>query len=85
MQPPTSNAFVYNRKNPPLFFIPYKTSDQSRWRDSAALIAKEFFKGVRLENISSYHLLSNGMTVGEYAMYVIADTHKKRKLNDSTR
>ena len=78
MKSPTHQPFVYDRKLPPLFFAHPNDDELQHWQNSVFKTAKEFFRNVRLDEVLSTHVLSNGMTVGEYCMHIITDTHNKR-------
>ncbi len=78
MKSPTQRPFVYDRNVPPLFFATPSESEEKHWQNSVQKTSKEFFRYVRLEEILSTHILSNGMTIGEYCMHIITDTHNKR-------
>jgi hypothetical protein len=78
MKSPTQQPFVYDRNFPPLFFTTPNDWESRHWQKSVNQTSKEFFTQVRIEEIRSTYVLSNGMTVGEYCMHIITDTHNKR-------
>ena len=78
MKSPTQQPFVYDRNLPPLFFAHPNESEEQHWQNAVPKTSKEFFKCVRHEDFLSTHVLSSGMTIGEYCMHIITDTHNKR-------
>ncbi len=81
---PTNAPFVYDRRNPPFFFAE-PTAIERRWfKATLQNVSKEFFKLTRAPHTTESTLLFNGMTMGEYAMYIISETHSKRNENDNS-
>lgn len=78
MQAPTPERFVYNRCHPPLFFAAPTAAEECEWVASMTRVTREYFKMSRLYNMNVDALLSNGMTYGEYAMWLIIESHQKR-------
>jgi hypothetical protein len=70
----TPLRFRYDRNRPPLFFAPKHQKQSS----SMIHIGREYFSRYRKYKISHLHLLSNGMTAGEFAMYLVTVNHQKR-------
>jgi hypothetical protein len=73
------DKFTYNRNFPPLYFSPQSPRDRENWDISANKISREFYKILKLPSIDYTALLSNGMTLGEYSMYLIWSINRKRK------
>ena len=76
---PTDTPYGYNRKHPPLFFAaPNPDTEQELWQASMRDITREYFRMSRKWQVPCQTPLSNGVTVGEFAMYTITQTHTKR-------
>jgi len=78
---PTSEMFVYNRKYPPLFFAVPNEEERRIWEESMQAITREYFKMSRQYGISEKVPLSNALTAGEFAMYLLTVNHEKRNRN----
>ena len=78
---PTSEYFVYNRMYPPLFFAKPTKAESKYWNSSMSLITREYFKMARQHKITAQTPLSNGMTAGEYGMWLLLMNHQKRTKN----
>lgn len=76
----TDTAFTYDRRYPPLFFVTPTNEDEERQcHQSMARVAREYFRlGSKPEN-TDMTTLSNGSTLGEYAMYVCVERNTKRR------
>lgn len=79
---PTNDLFTYNRLYPPLFFSKPTESESQYWISSMSNITREYFRMSHQYNISSQTPLSNGITAGEYAMWVLIMNHQKRNSSD---
>lgn len=77
-QCPTSDFFTYSRKYPPLFFSKPSQDEEKVWSLSMAPVTREYFRMSRAHKISAQTPLSNGMTAGEYGMWLILMNHEKR-------
>jgi hypothetical protein len=75
-------TFKYNRCYPPLFFASPVTEEEEQYRlESLQRVSREYFRlGSKPEN-SHMTSMSNGMTLGEYAMQICVDRNTKRKYN----
>lgn len=75
-----ADPFVYDRNYVPLFFAPRQ--DMAVPLDIARY-SREFFRKATLAGASEHTVMSNGMTLGEWAMYVLTHRHtvteKRRK------
>lgn len=78
MEQPNTYSFSYNRHHPPLFFSPPTEYESKIWKDSIKESNKEFYRLIKTQKITSFHLMSNGMTIGEYCMLVLTRNHNKR-------
>jgi hypothetical protein len=78
---PTNTNFVYSRRNPPLFFAEPNPSEVQYWNNSMSNVTREYFKKSRKHKMTSRTPLSNGMTAGEYAMWLLLTNHEKRTTN----
>lgn len=78
---PTKDYFVYDRLCPPLFFAEPTEEELPYWLNSMSLITREYFKMSRKYKISAQTPLSNGMTAGEYGMWLLLMNHQKRNKN----
>ena len=78
---PTSEYFVYNRRYAPLFFAKPNKHEEKNWHYSMSNTTREYFKMARQYKITAQTPLSNGMTAGEYGMWLLLMNHKKRKKN----
>jgi hypothetical protein len=68
-----NNWFSYNRRSPPFFFT---DDDDSHPVETVVAIPnafhREYYTGLRLNPVASHDsVLMNGMTYGEFAMYLI--------------
>lgn len=84
MDLPTDCPFVYNRNHPPLFFAAPTREEFVSWKQSMAATSREYFRHVRSSNgvLLDHRLtLSNGMTMGEFAMWTCVKKNAKRKAN----
>ena len=77
---PTDSYFQYNRKYAPLYFAEPNQQEKLFFKNNIVKIAREYFKITRLHNICCNTPLSNGMTAGEYSMWVIYTQHIRRNL-----
>jgi len=75
---PTREPFVYNRQNPPFFFSTMQPEDKESWDASLTNMTREYFKMSRKYKIGCGTPLSNGMTAGEYSMFLLLSNHEKR-------
>lgn len=78
MDAPNADNFNYERQHPPLYFCAPNKYESVIWNDSVQKSGKEFYKLLKQDDISSNNLMSNGMTVGEYCMWVLTTNHSKR-------
>lgn len=79
MSEPTETCFVYNRAHPPLFFLQPSIADADHWERTASSITREYYRLARYNPVNPRTPLSNGMTAGEYAMWLILTNHQKRR------
>jgi|EP01047_Picozoa_sp_COSAG01_P074285 hypothetical protein len=77
---PSDDMFVYDRKNPPLFFASPNRKEAKIWSYSMQNVTREYFKLSRKYEISASVPLSNGATAGEYGMWLLLTNHEKRKM-----
>jgi hypothetical protein len=76
----TKEPFVYDRQNAPLFFVGPKNEEENRWRQmSLQRVSREYFRLGSRTDTSHMTNMSNGMTLGEYAMQICVDRNIKRK------
>lgn len=76
MQP----AFAYDRRYPPLFFAPPANAEEEVWRQrSMQRVAREYFRLGSKEGNGHMTNMSNGMTLGEYAMQICVERNDKRR------
>jgi len=78
IQTPTISKFKYNRQYPPLFFAVPNEEESQCWVNSMEKVSREFFTQMRSRNNTPQTLLSNGMSCGEYSMWVLLTNHIKR-------
>ena len=76
---PNKYKFVYDRTFLPLCFHQCDIASRECELKSTEMISREYFRACRNLNISHKHLLSNGMTAGEFAMYLIYRMNVNRK------
>jgi hypothetical protein len=77
---PTKERFEYDRRYPPLFFAKPTDTERTYWYPSMALVPREYFRMSRHHKISHQTPLSNGMTAGEYGMWLILMNHNRRQV-----
>lgn len=71
--------FVYDRRYPPLFFAAPETDEETRaWAASMARIAREYFRLGSDPQNTDETCMSNGITLGEYAMHICVERNTKR-------
>lgn len=80
MDQPSSHHFSYDRSHPPLFFTTPNAEEKQIWIKSMKNTTKEFYSLIKNQtDITSQHVMSNGMTVGEFCMWFLTKNHKNRK------
>ena len=75
-----NTPFSYDRRHPPLFFTHSK--DMKEYKEIQKMVrndSKEYFRLASYPNTTHLTVMSNGMTLGEYAMKIIVDRNQKRK------
>jgi hypothetical protein len=78
MTQPTQLPFVYDRRYPPLYFSKPNDTEENIWNESTAHITREYFRVSRKFHVSCETPLTNGMTTGEFAMFILTQNHQKR-------
>lgn len=68
--------FEYNREYPPLFFVRHEDEEECMHA-----VAREYFRLGTQRGASHMTTLSNGMTLGEYAMNLCLYRNQKRKVS----
>jgi hypothetical protein len=74
--------FVYDRDQYPLFFTPLAPHEQAQQALSMQRVAREYFRLGSDPASSHLTCLSNGMTLGEYAMHVCVARNAKRRKDE---
>ena len=75
---PTNFKFVYDRNHPPLFFFARNKDETYAWNASKKHCVVEYHKTCRkISSVSHQSILSNGMTMGELAMFLVTDGRKR--------
>ena len=75
---PTQDNFYYTYKNAPLYFTEIPEHGQQCWKRSLTAITREYFRVTRTYDICAQTPLSNGQSAGEFAMFMIRESHNKR-------
>lgn len=75
---PNDSKFVYNRNYPPLFFARPTKVERDIWKHSTESVTREYFRNSRQFKLGHDVPLSNGITCGEFSMYLVTKTHLKR-------
>lgn len=78
MSEPDDGMFIYDRRYPPLFFVVPDQDEQVFWAQSMKSITREYFTLSRKWKIHHQTPLSNGITAGEFAMWILTTNHLKR-------
>ena len=72
--------FVYDRRYPPLFFAaPVNADEERQSAQSMARVAREYFRMGSNPDNTDQTCMSNGMTLGEYAMHICVERNTKRR------
>ena len=72
----TDSCFGYSRANVPLFFAELSPPEHQTWCDSVAVLTAEYNRHAL--RVSHEDLMSNGMTFGEFAMFLLTSKHRRR-------
>jgi hypothetical protein len=73
-------SFVYDRAAFPLFFPPVHSLDPLRQTASVQRVAREYYQRGSTSGTTHLNCLSNGMTLGEYAMLeIVTRNHRRRQ------
>ena len=75
---PKNENFVYNRRFAPLYFSKPNKTERELCDGHMVQVGREYYRMCREYNIKEDVVLSNGMTAGEYCMWVILTNHTKR-------
>ena len=75
---PTNSFFQYNRRYAPLYFATPTEKEKEYFEQNIVKIAREYYSTTRKFDIGCNTPLSNGMTAGEYSMWVIYTQHDRR-------
>lgn len=78
MDVPSDSPFSYDRENAPLFFTSPSSDDKIAWRLAVQRVTREYYRLSRTHKVDARTPLSNGMTAGEYAMYILCMNHSRR-------
>jgi hypothetical protein len=78
MRAPTQSKFVYNRRNAPFFYHTPGEDEVEKWERRKVSVSREFFRKSKQSDYGHARILSNGMSAGEFAMYLIWTHHDRR-------
>lgn len=83
-KPLTSENFSYDRRYPPLFFTGEDGDIDvcTHRNEQVKRVGKEYYQKLHMEDSTKDDILTNGMTLGEYSMMVIATEHNRRCASD---
>lgn len=85
MSTPDNAPFMYDRGRPPLFFSDPTYAEKSHWETSLRKIPREYYRLVRqYPDLDAATPMSNGMTAGEFGMWSIVKSNKRRETVDSS-
>jgi hypothetical protein len=78
MFPFTPRAYTYDRRYPPLFFNMMSSAQMSTWLRAVPKINREYFRVAMKCCDNADTVLSNGMTLAEWAMFLCVQKHHHR-------
>lgn len=75
--------FTYDRRYPPLFFVAPQNEEEEEWRQrSLQRVSREYFRLGTRPDTTHQTSLSNGMELGELAMFICCRRNDKRRRPD---
>lgn len=80
-----NSLFVYDRNYPPLFFHGNNYPPTRFTEKAYRCVSREFHHKLKTDQrreACPWSVLSNGMTMGEFAMYYLTQKNQQRKANN---
>jgi hypothetical protein len=75
---PDNLEMIYNKQYHPFYFTKPTELEYWLWSQNIQHINREYLTMCRKYNLSENIPLSNGMTTGEFAIYLLTNNHVKR-------